>query len=72
MAADATTPGQPHWLFGSMHIRDNRVYQFGEKLYPLISNSDCYVGEMELEQQPEIMLTNHYDLKKASFSFRLC
>ncbi|HZV44834.1 MAG TPA: TraB/GumN family protein, partial [Saprospiraceae bacterium] len=47
--------GQPHWLFGSMHIRDNRVYQFGEKLYPLISDSDVYVGEMELEQQPELI-----------------
>ena len=47
-----------------MHIRDNRVYQFGEKLYPLITDSDVYVGEMELEHQPDLMITNQYDLKK--------
>ena len=47
-----------------MHIRDNRVYQFGEKLYPLISSADVFVGEMELERQPELLITNQYDLKK--------
>jgi uncharacterized protein YbaP (TraB family) len=47
-----------------MHIRDNRVYQFGEKLYPLISSADVFVGEMELERQPELLITNQYDLKE--------
>jgi len=47
-----------------MHIRDNRVYQFGEKLYPLISGADVFVGEMELERQPELLITNQYDIKK--------
>jgi uncharacterized protein YbaP (TraB family) len=47
-----------------MHIRDNRVYQFGEKLYPLITQADVYVGEMDLEPQPDLQITNQYDLKK--------
>jgi uncharacterized protein len=31
-----------------MHIRDDRVYQFCESLYPLIREVDVYVGEMDL------------------------
>jgi uncharacterized protein len=46
-----------------MHIRDNRVYQFGEKLYPLILDADVFVGEMELENPSLLHFTNTYDLK---------
>jgi len=56
--------GQPRWLFGSMHIRDNRVYWYGEKLYPLIQQADVYVGEMELDDAAQIPFTQTYDLKK--------
>ena len=55
--------GQSCWLFGSMHIRDNRVYQFTEKLYPLIHDADVFVGEMELENPGELHFSNQYDLK---------
>jgi uncharacterized protein len=37
------------YLFGTMHIRDDRVYRFCDKLYPLILHSDVYVAEMDLE-----------------------
>jgi uncharacterized protein YbaP (TraB family) len=47
-----------------MHIRDNRVYWFGEKLYPLIQQSDVYVGEMDLDIPGEVLLSNTYDLRK--------
>lgn len=40
--------GKPSWLFGTMHIRDERVYQFCQGLYPLILEADVYVGEMDL------------------------
>ncbi len=43
--------GQPSWLFGTMHIRDDRAYQLCNKLYPLILQSDAYIGEMDLSQQ---------------------
>lgn len=56
--------GQSRWLFGTMHIRDNRVYWFGEKLYPLIEEADVYVGEMELDIPGEVFIANTYDLKK--------
>jgi uncharacterized protein YbaP (TraB family) len=56
--------GQPRWLFGTMHIRDNRVYWFGEKLYPLIQQADIYVGEMELNIPEEITLPATYDIKE--------
>jgi len=52
--------GEQSWLFGTMHIRDDRVYRFCESLYPIIRQSDVYVGEMDLgsglpalEQGPE-------------------
>jgi uncharacterized protein len=32
-----------------MHIRDERVYQFCDALYPHILQCDMYVGEMDLE-----------------------
>src|SRR6187402_958968 len=47
-----------------MHIRDNRVYWYGEKLYPLIQQADVYVGEMELDVPDQIPFTKAYDLKK--------
>lgn len=59
--------GDPRWLFGSMHIRDNRVYWFGEKLYPLIREADVYVGEMELEIPEANQITTTYDLKQYIF-----
>ena len=46
-----------------MHIRDNRVYQFTEKLYPLINDVDVFIGEMELENRGELHFSNQYDLK---------
>jgi uncharacterized protein YbaP (TraB family) len=56
--------GQQSWLFGSMHIRDDRVHQFGKKLYPLILSSNRYIGEMELDATPSISFSQQpYDLK---------
>jgi len=56
--------GQPlRWLFGSMHIRDNRVYQFGEKLYPLIRQADVFVGEMELDHPSGSPFAMPYHMK---------
>lgn len=36
-----------------MHIRDERVYGYCDVLYPLIQQSDVYVGEMDLGEVPE-------------------
>lgn len=40
-------------MFGTMHIRDERVYGFCDMLYPLIQQADVYVGEMDLGEVPE-------------------
>ena len=48
--------GRQSWLFGTMHIRDQRAYQLCDSLYPLISQADVYVGEMDLafgHRQPD-------------------
>ena len=55
--------GKESWLFGSMHIRDDRVHQLGEKLYPLILKSDKFIGEMELNQPAIGIAMPVYDLK---------
>jgi len=44
--------GNPSLIFGSMHIRDDRVYRFCDALYPLIRQADVYVGEMDLTDLP--------------------
>ncbi len=40
--------GVSSFLFGTMHIRDDRAYQFCSRLYPFIDQVDVYVGEMDL------------------------
>ena len=49
--------GKSSWLFGTMHIKDNRAYQLCNQLYPLILQSDGYIGEMDLSRN-----TMSYDL----------
>jgi uncharacterized protein len=41
--------GEQSWIFGTMHIRDDRVYRFCESLYPIIRQANVYVGEMDLD-----------------------
>jgi uncharacterized protein YbaP (TraB family) len=38
------------YMFGTMHVRDDRVYQLCEVLYPLIRNSEVFIGEMDLNE----------------------
>lgn len=40
---------QVSWLFGTMHIRDDRAHQLCGDLYPLIQQADVFIGEMDLE-----------------------
>jgi uncharacterized protein len=56
--------GKPSWMFGTMHIRDERVYQFCHDLYPLIQAADVYVGEMDLHPLAIEMKGPEYDLRK--------
>lgn len=35
-----------------MHVRDDRAHQFAEKLYPMILQSDQFIGEMDLDETP--------------------
>lgn len=56
--------GQHSYLFGTMHIRDDRAHQLCRHLYPLIEECDAYFGEMDLEL-PEISPTmTTYDMRK--------
>jgi hypothetical protein len=62
MAAD-TTPGSASLaVWKHAHTGQSRLPVWRE-IVSLISNSDVYVGEMDLEQQPEVMITHHYNLK---------
>ncbi|MEO6130383.1 MAG: TraB/GumN family protein, partial [Saprospiraceae bacterium] len=62
----ALTPpqGKTSWLFGTMHIRDDRVHQLSNALYPLILEADCFMGEMDLEMTDFGTEPVAYDIKK--------
>lgn len=55
--------GKTLWLFGTMHIRDERVYQFCHELYPLIRQADVYVGEMDLHPTDIQLNGTSYDMQ---------
>lgn len=40
----------PSYLYGTMHIGDDRVYQFNDSLLPLFYECDLFAGELVLEQ----------------------
>ncbi len=46
-----------------MHVRDNRVYQLCRDIYPMILQSDRYVGEMDLLPGELTSLTVPYELR---------
>jgi uncharacterized protein YbaP (TraB family) len=55
--------GQTAYLFGTMHIRDERVYRFCDAVYPLILDSDVYVGEMDLNPMDGLSLGPTYNMQ---------
>ncbi len=55
--------GKLSYLFGTMHIKDDRVYQFCDALYPLILQSDVYVGEMNLDSMLSPEVGPRYEMK---------
>lgn len=56
--------GKASWLFGTMHIRDERAYQLSKKLYPLILEADVFVGEMDMKTPPALTEQTYYDARK--------
>jgi len=56
--------GKPSYLFGTMHIRDNRAHQFCSRLYPFIEQADVYVGEMDLGSMKIPPVGPVYDMKQ--------
>ncbi len=54
--------GQSSWLFGTMHIRDDRAYQLCKNLYPLILQSDHLIGEMDLNMPDTRKSIPAYDI----------
>lgn len=54
--------GKTSYLFGTMHIRDERVYGYCDVLYPIIQQSDVYVGEMDLGETPGHIMTPAYSM----------
>lgn len=55
--------GKPSLLFGTMHIRDERVYRLCGPLYNYIKEADCYLGEMDLDADFSKMPSPRYDLR---------
>lgn len=51
------------YLFGTMHIKDDRVYQFCDALYPLIQSADVYVGEMDMSSVQADIGAHVYSMK---------
>lgn len=41
---------EPSYLYGTMHIGDERVYQFNDSLLTLFNQCDLFAGELVLEQ----------------------
>ena len=56
--------GQHSYLFGTMHIRDDRAHQLCRHLYPLIEECDQYFGEMDLELPDQTPPLTVYDMRK--------
>lgn len=56
--------GVPSYLFGTMHIRDNRAHQFCSRLYPFIEQANVYVGEMDLGSMEIPPVGPFYDMKR--------
>ncbi|MEO5907414.1 MAG: TraB/GumN family protein [Saprospiraceae bacterium] len=56
--------GQHSYLFGTMHIRDDRAYQLCHHLYPLIEECDEYFGEMDLELPETNPAVTLYDMRR--------
>ncbi len=50
-------------LFGTMHIRDDRVYQFCHTLYPFIRQCDRYIGEMDFNSAERPAFVPRYHMK---------
>ncbi|MGB4848288.1 MAG: TraB/GumN family protein [Saprospiraceae bacterium] len=55
--------GKASWLFGTMHIRDERAYQLSKSLYPLILAADTFIGEMDMNASLIPMAHAHYDAR---------
>jgi uncharacterized protein YbaP (TraB family) len=41
---------KPSFLYGTMHLGDDRIYQFNDSLMPLFNQGDVFAGEIILEQ----------------------
>lgn len=54
--------GPPSWLFGTMHIKDDRAHQLCTQLYPMIQQSDHFIAEMDLDMQPEHVIPPSYNI----------
>jgi uncharacterized protein len=54
--------GKPSWLFGTMHIRDDRAYQLCHDLYPLILQADRFIAEMDLDVLSADIILPKYDI----------
>jgi uncharacterized protein YbaP (TraB family) len=55
--------GKRSWLFGTMHIRDERAFQSRKKLYELILSSDAFIGEMDMAMPGSIIEQLKYDAR---------
>ena len=40
---------EPSYLYGTMHLGDERIYQFNDSLMPLFNQCDAFAGELILE-----------------------
>ncbi len=56
--------GKASWIFGTMHIRDERAYQLSKSLYPLILGADTFIGEMDMNASMIPMAHADYDARK--------
>lgn len=43
--------GKASWLFGTMHVKDQRIHRVSHQLHALIDGSDHYIGEMDLSER---------------------
>ena len=49
---------QPSYLFGTMHLYDSRLFQFGDSVYSSLEKTDAYAMELDPNSMMDSLLIN--------------
>lgn len=49
---------KPSYLYGTMHLQDQRLFQFGDSLYSFIEKADGFAMELDMKEAMDSMFTH--------------